>query len=177
MRDKLQLTFRDFDEARVSTAFGGALLKGHPRKARPISLKRPLHLVLRSTLATGDRSFLRRHREIQTLIHRAARQQGIRLYRLANSGNHLHLLILARTRRTYRAFIRTVSGLIARLALGTQKTRPARQRFWDHRPFTRIVAWGRDYRQASAYLLQNTLEAHGLIPYRERRQTKPPPNP
>lgn len=183
MPQSLQLAFRDFEDHR-RTAFGGSLLKGNPRHARPLSFKRPLHLVLRSTLATGERSFLRRAREVERIVRRSARRQNVRVYRLANSGNHLHLLVRPGSRHAYRAFIRSVTGLLARAMLGSRKRRPAREKFWDARPFSRVLAWGRDFRQAARYLLRNALEARGLIPYRERpaeraasRAANPPPRP
>ena len=42
-------------------------------------------------------------------------------------------------------------------------------KFWDARPFTRIVEWGRDFKNFGFYILQNTLEATGFMPYQPRR--------
>ena len=52
-----QLVFPGFEKL-MKADFGGDLLKGNAREQRPISNKRPMHLVMRSTLATGERSFL-----------------------------------------------------------------------------------------------------------------------
>ncbi|MBL7714035.1 MAG: transposase [Bdellovibrionales bacterium] len=196
-----QLSFLQFDPSKAR-AFGGSWLRGNPRDQRPISFKRPLHVVLRSSQARGPRSFLepKRAKRVRAIVERAAKIQGVKLYRYANSGNHMHLVVLARSRPAYQAFIRSISGLIARATLGAERGRakdskseqeksgkrarakpdnradanlnehPKPARFWDARPFTRIIEWGRDYRRVCAYLMQNTLEALGFVPYRPRNK-------
>ena len=151
--------------------FGGALLKGNPRECRPISAKRPIHLVMRSSLAKGELSFLRpkRAKIIETLVRRLARERGVRIYRYANSGNHLHLVLLPRSRTAFVSYIRAVSGLIARITLEVERGRALGVKFWDARPYTRIVEWGREFKAVCAYVLQNTLEATGFIAYQPRR--------
>lgn len=168
-----QLLFPSFERLKTRE-FGGDRVRGNPREARPISVKRPMHLVMRSSLASGERSFLRpaRARSVRTIIDRAALAHGVKVYRLANSGNHLHLIVLPDSRKSFQRFIRTISGLIARLTLGTERGRAKNLKFWDARPFTRILEWGRDYRRACAYLLRNTLEAHGFIPFAPRARRK-----
>lgn len=152
--------------------FGGNLnpAKGNPRDQRPLSLKRPLHLVLRSTLATGEMSFLRpvRSRRIEKLVRELGKRLDVRVYRFANSGNHLHLVVLPRSRKAFRAYTRAVTGLIARITLGVERGKGRKIKFWDARPYTRIIEWGREFRVVSQYVVQNTLEALGFIPYQPR---------
>ena len=151
--------------------FGGSLLlKGNPREARPISLKRPIHVVLKSSLAKGNRSFLNpaRARKIERLVHALAKQKGVRVYRFANSGNHLHLLVQIRSRESFQAYIRALTGIIARLTLAVERGRALGKKFWDARPYTRIVEWGKEFKTVSRYIVQNTLEALGFIPYQPR---------
>lgn len=164
-----QLLFTQFDRLKVKD-FGGSMLKGNPREARPISLRRPMHLVLRSSHAQGAQSFLKpaRARIIRDLVARAAKTKGVKVYRFANSGNHLHLIVLPSSRAAFHAFIRTVSGLIARVTLDVERGRAQGKQFWDARPFTRILEWGRDYLHTCRYLAQNTLEALGFIPFQDR---------
>jgi len=163
--------------------FGGSLLKGNARDARPLSLKRPIHLVLKSSMAKRERSFLHpiRAKRIRETVTRLARLKRIRVYRYANSGNHLHLVIRTRSRKTYLDFIRSLSGILARLTLAKERglaqqsrnsAESPRLKFWDSRPFTRILEWGREYQNVSAYVLQNKLEALGFIPYQKRPQSR-----
>ncbi len=44
------------------------------------------------------------------------------------------------------------------------------QAFWEYRPFSRLLHWGKDYKTAISYLLQNTLEALGFTPYTPRKE-------
>jgi REP element-mobilizing transposase RayT len=169
MRASQQFIFSGFEKLKAKD-FGGALIKGNPREARPVSTKRPMHLVMRSTFTRGERSFLRpaRAKQIKELVQRTSQRHGVKVYRFANSGNHLHMIVLPRSRNGFNAFIRAISGLIARLTLGVERGRAKGLKFWDARPFTRILEWGKDYTNACRYLLQNTLEALGFAPYLPR---------
>jgi hypothetical protein len=60
--------------------------------------------------------------------------------------------------------------LIARLILKAEKGASKSIQFWDKRPFTRILEWGKDFNVISSYLLQNILEALGFIPYKPRKK-------
>lgn len=175
VRSPKQAYLIGFDGLGAKT-FGGSTIKGNPRDARPISTKNPMHLVMRSSHATGTRSFLKgaRVRQIETLVYRLGKQTGVRVYRYANSGNHLHLVVLPRSRRAFHAYLRAISGLIARITLGAERGSAADVQFWDARPFTRILQWGKDFQNACRYVLQNTLEAIGFLPYQPRK-SKPPP--
>lgn len=42
------------------------------------------------------------------------------------------------------------------------------QRFWQFRPFSRVLHWGNDFKMCCNYLKQNILEAMGFIPYQNR---------
>lgn len=151
--------------------FGGSLLKGNPRESRPISIKRPLHLVMRSSLARNELTFLapKRAKRIENAIRRQATLQGVKIFRYANSGNHLHLIILPRSRIAFRAFIRGITGVIARITLRVERGNAVRKKFWDARPFTRLIEWGREFKTVSNYVVQNTLEAIGFMPYQPRQ--------
>jgi hypothetical protein len=158
-------------------SFGGSLIKGNAREARPISVKRPMHLVMRSTRAKGEHSLLARRMRIERAIRKVGKLTGVKVYRYANSGNHLHLVILPRSRPAYHAFIRAISGIVARIALGVERGRPGAhdtRGFWDALPFTKIIEWGRQFANAHWYVLQNKLEAEGFTDYRPRKR-KPPP--
>lgn len=103
--------------------FGGSLLKGNPKEQRPLSTKKPLHLVLKSNWAFGDKSMLSRQnvKNVDSIIRKQAKACEIRLYHLVNVGNHLHIVVKIEDRKLYRNFIRSVSGLIARQFLQKQR--------------------------------------------------------
>jgi REP element-mobilizing transposase RayT len=157
-------------EGKIPKYFGGAYLKNSNAKTkRPVTTKRSMHLVLRALVAKGVLSLLRKEKKIKEIIYKQARVHGVKVYRLANGGNHLHLIILPRSREAFHAFIRSISGLIAREILRAERGCPKNLRFWDKRPFTRIMEWGREYKAVLNYLEQNVLEAYGFIPYQERK--------
>lgn len=94
----------------------------------------------------------------------------MRIYKYANVGNHLHLLIKIRTRRAWAAFIRELSGRIAHVAQGLGGRMKGVDKFWKFRPYTRIVrGWREAFRIAKDYVQLNFLEAEGYI---QRSETK-----
>ncbi len=170
---------------------GGALLAGKRKSLRPLTSKDSIHFVLRSAWATKQNSFLtpRNRREINFLIDHFAKKFGVRVYERAINSNHIHLLLKITNRTLYRAFIRALSGKIASHVMNYQSFETFKrfkiqneggdgslnlqkahkeQAFWEYRPFSRIVNWGRDYKNCLAYLKKNLLEALGFIPYTER---------
>ncbi len=173
MNNARQLSFSRFKDLNLKE-FGGALLKkSNPKGRRPLCLKRPIHLVMRSTMATRELSFLRpvRAKRIELILRKQAQRFGVKIYQYANSGNNLHLVVKTHRREAFRAFIRSISGIIARVATGIERGALLGKKFWDARPFTRIIEWGRDYKNACDYVLQNALEALGLIPFRPRKKS------
>ena len=158
-----------------TSAHGGELARGKRKTARPIDTKQALHLVLRSSKARGSLSMLHPDHcnAIQNLVSELCERWGIRLYRFANVGNHLHLLVRAHSRRAWRGFLRELTGGVAMLVTGARKGRalarspngdgPDQVRgFWDHLAFTRIVKFGRDFRGVGLYLIGNIFEAMGV---------------
>lgn len=137
-----------------------------------------MHIVLRSTKAKGEQSFLqyKNSKRIRGIIERQARETHIQLLEFANVGNHIHLLIKIRAgnhtqaRTQINKLLRSITGLISRHILKVERgcKRLSYGRFWDHRPFTRIVVSFSGYKIASDYVIQNTLEALGIIPYQQR---------
>lgn len=168
-------------EFKKQLSFGGSLLKNsHAKVPRPLSSKQALHIVLRSDFAQQARSMLKHERVIQNTLLKLGRRHGVKVYRVSNAGNHLHLLVRFTKRRELQNFLRGSTGLIARKVMQTERG-PARlasksqrgigsadspsnkKRFWSQRPFTRIVSWGRDFDGTLNYLKLNSLEAFGFI--------------
>jgi REP element-mobilizing transposase RayT len=157
--------------------FGGRYLKNYnPKCERPIDSKKALHLVLKSSHATGERSFnSKTHKKtVWRIINDHADKFGIKIHEYANGGNHLHILLRAKNREDYAAFIRTITGLIARCIGNSQRGRRLKKKFWDARPFSRVVSYARqEFNAAKTYLLRNTLEAIGWIKYISRNSRMP----
>jgi len=157
--------------------FGGRYLKSYnPKSKRPMDSNKALHLVLKSSQAVGDKSFHSEKYEakIWDIIRHHAEKTGIKIYEYANGGNHLHLLLRAKHRDDYTAFIRIITGLIARLVGKSERGKPLKKQFWDARPFSRIVSFARqEFNAIKTYLLRNTLEAIGWMKYISRDSRLP----
>lgn len=176
--------------------FGGSLLHGKRRGRRPLSTKEPIHLVMRSSWAKGPNAFTqpRNKKVIEALCRTLAKKYGVRIYQRAIVSNHLHFVLRIHNRDTYKSFVRVLTGKIASHIMrgnsfsdflghvegeGFSKSRAKLeiqgkgQRFWQFRPFSRVMTWGRDFRVACRYVIQNTLEAFGFIPYRSRLSLYP----
>ncbi len=146
----------------ISSSFGGEQQKGHRKTYRPLDPKSTIHLVLKSSRAKGMWSLLhRRHKtRIQDLLEKLAKENGIKIYRYANVGNHLHLLLKIHSRRGFQKFLRVFTGRVALLITQARKGNP-QGKFWDAIAFTRIVQWGKDFTRITRYFFKNEIESFG----------------
>ncbi|WP_410965191.1 hypothetical protein, partial [Salmonella sp. SAL4435] len=68
---------------------------------------------------------------------------AVKIVNFANVGNHLHLQIKLTNRFTYKPFIRAVTSAIAMKVSGRSRWNKgdevAGKKFWDLRPFTRVI--------------------------------------
>jgi REP element-mobilizing transposase RayT len=150
---------------------GGEVRQGRRKLARPMSTRRPLHVVLRSTRAQGAWSLRRSEARLREAMKALARRTSVRVYDYANVSNHLHLLVRAKHRSAFQAFLRAFAGIAARLVTGARRGRPV-GRFWDLLAYSRILTWGRQFRRVQEYIVQNELEALGVIPYQPRSKRR-----
>jgi len=138
--------------------FGGSLLSGKRKSARPLSTKKPIHLILK---CTGKSVFNPSNRKLENLIRNQANKYGIKVYEVALNWSHVHLLIRLPSREAYLAFIRTITALIVGFISKTKGMNL--KSIFDLRPYTKILSWGRQFQRVVEYLELNTLEALGLI--------------
>ena len=163
MRGNSQLNLPGFSLNKKKQFGGFTEGKGNPKRARPFDKKQAIHCVIKSSRAVGAHSFIFFERKILRLVSRQAKAFGVRVYNAANGGNHIHLLLKAHTRRQFLSFLRAVTGLLARMVLGAERGHASKvDKFFDARPFTRIVAFGRDFLGVKSYLFLNCLERIGL---------------
>ena len=94
----------------VRTEHGGAVRRGRRKLERPVSVRRPMHVVLSSHRARGAWSLRRHAPAVQGALRAMAQRFGIRVYDFANVGSHLHLLVRARRRESFQAFLRRLRG-------------------------------------------------------------------
>ena len=161
--------------------FGGSLLLGKRKSKRPLSTKSPIHLILKSE---SGKFFNPRNESLDQLIRYQAKKFNIKIYDLAQNWSHIHLLIRLHSREDYVKFIRALTSIMAariRRHLGesghrnesnltSRSAHMDTEKIFTLRPFTRVVSWGRDFRNALRYHRINILEAFGKI--RRAKKTK-----
>jgi REP element-mobilizing transposase RayT len=106
-------------------SYGGDLLRTRIGRAhgRPIDTHNSMHLVLRSTKATGDWSFWRGENKvkIQRIVTKFSLKYGVKVFSMANVGNHIHFHIKLSNRYTYKPFIRALTSAIAMAVTGASR--------------------------------------------------------
>lgn len=171
----------DFISRPNPLAYGGSLrTKRRGRKARPLSFKHPIHLVLKAnkkSIHSGLRSYKKFQLIIQ-LLGKYSRHFSVRIEQFTIQNDHIHLIVRASNRSDYKNFFRVWSGQIAqkfqnlgliRRVTDTSGVAKEWMKLWLHRPFTRIVAGRRARRIVRDYIQLNEKEARGEIPYRKER--------
>ena len=138
------------------------------QSGRPLDTRNTMHLVLKSSKATQEWSLRKPKNQkiIREIISKFSLKYGIRILSLANVGNHLHFHLKLGHRYAYVKWIRAVTSAIAMKITGMNrwnggKNKP-HERFWDHRPFTRVIFGLRGWLTIKDYILINQLEGSGI---------------
>ncbi len=137
--------------------------KNPQKRARPLSTKDSMHLVLRSTKAQGKLSFSRHTKDIEKILKTFADKYHIKILSCANAGNHLHLHLKLFKRQTYNKFIRAITAAIMMKVTGfcRDRPKPLHYQFWDQRPFTRVIQSFRAFKNIVDYIQINVFESIG----------------
>ena len=125
-----------------------------------------MHLVLRSSKAKGEWSFRtpKNRKLLVRLVSKFSARYGVRVQSCANVGNHLHFQIQLTNRHSYRPFIRALTGSIAMAITGVSRwsKKTWSGRFWDYRPFTRVVVGFQALLRLKDYIAINRWEGRGF---------------
>ena len=151
------------------SSYGGELLKTRKGRSsgRPLDTKNTMHLVLRSSKAVGKWSlkFGQNPLKIREIIKFFSSKYGIKIISLAIVGNHIHLQIKLSNRFTYPPFIRAITSAIAMAVTGASRwnklKKEAKDKFWDYRPFSRVLQSYRAFLNLRDYIEINKLEGFG----------------
>jgi REP element-mobilizing transposase RayT len=137
--------------------FGGSLQLGKRKSQRPLSIKKPVHLVFRTEEKRHKILFSPKDKYILKLIRDSAGRYQIRIYNFALNWNHLHFVILVPSREAYKNFVRFLTSQI--VAHFSKKHGKKLKGLFSLRPFTRIVSWGQDFRRVCNYVAANIYES------------------
>ena len=95
------------------------------------------------------------------MIYVYAARFKVHVYRAANVGDHLHLLVKSSDRKALADYLRVLAGRIAVTVSGAQKGVKRIGKFWDHLCWSRLVKWGREFHVVQRYVFANELEFLG----------------
>ena len=156
----------NFKSLKKQRATHGGSLKNPQKHKRPLGFRTRNHFVLRSSKAKGAWSFRRHKFEIAQILKKFARKHHIGLISYANVGNHIHLQLELSDRRNYRRFIRAICSAIATRVTGFSRwnNSPEGFRFWDARPFSRVLSSWREVQILDRYIVKNIWQALGAGP-------------
>jgi REP element-mobilizing transposase RayT len=151
-------------------AYGGSLRNTRKGRqgARALTTSGTIHLVLRSTKAKGSWSFtLAKNKNlIRATLKKYAQRNFIKIISVANVGNHLHIHLKLTHQHYYKSFIRSIAGVIAlkimKAGPNAAKVKCHKDRFWDYRPFTRIITSFRHFVNTQDYIAINQFEGIGI---------------
>jgi hypothetical protein len=150
-------------------AYGGDLRKKSKNRGhRPLVFRSgSVHICLRSTKAVGNHSFrcssLRK--KVDVFVRSFSARKGVHILSIANVGNHIHLHVKLTNTTLYRAWIRGLSSGLAMLSMGLEgfkKLKEEGKRFWDQRPYSRVVQSFQHFLNTKAYIEINNLESMGM---------------
>ena len=144
--------------------FGGSLLTGVRKNTRVLSTKKPIHAILKSS---GSKFFNPGNISLEALIYSHAFKYKIKIHRVSLNWSHIHMIFMIPSREAYNAFIRTLTAAVVRAI--SKYVGESLKGLFDLRPYTRILEWGRDYKNVMNYHDLNDLEARGYI----KRPKKP----
>lgn len=157
---------------KFAKGFGGELLTGKRKEKRPLSDKKPMHLILRSDTV---KVFKPTNKQLRNFIYKIADKYGIKIYELALNHNHIHFVMKLKNKARYNSFIRELTSKIAltvrrffKYISASQSKQNAEdssdlKSILSHRPFSRILDWGRDFQNCIGYVLLNIDESLGYI--------------
>ena len=163
MKQQLQLLKKEKSD------FGGELMKKRKNRLghRQLATRSSMHLVLRSTLAKGQYSFSRpqNRQMVQDEVYKFAKRNHVKILSLAIVGNHIHFHLQLGVLRLYKSFIRGLTASLALKISGASKNRSLKdifdRKFWDYRPFTRVVSSFRAWLNLRDYVRINQWEGYG----------------
>lgn len=167
------------------TEYGGSWAINKRRAKRPLNINQSHHITMKSHFAVGPRSLFKHKKTILKLIQKNRTRFRIKVTEYAIQGNHLHLLVKAKSRSELQNFFRVIAGHTAQKILSEYPLNPERggalknkgckknqRKFWSYLLYSRIVSWGRDYKNVMGYIQKNTLELLQIIAYQPRSSSR-----
>lgn len=157
-----------FNEKAMMACGGELRKKAKHRGARTLVTRvGSMHISLRSTEAKGRHSFLHKQnrQRVSRFVTSFSKKKGVKILSFANVGNHLHLHVKLHSRHLYKEWIRGLSSGLAMISFGLKGLKQLRangKKFWDYRPFSRVIQSLRHFLNTKDYIQINILEGQGM---------------
>ena len=145
----------------VPTEFGGSLLIGKRKTKRTLTTKKAIHLIIKGDVSVSG-SLVKKKNWINKEIERLSEKFNIKVYDHGTCRNHIHFTIKISLVENYKKFIKALTGRLVQVL---------KIKFLL-RPYTKILEWGRHFKRAMGYVLQNKEEALGIRPYKRRARKR-----
>lgn len=143
----------------IAMEFGGSLQIGRRKSKRTLTTKKPIHMTIKGDPKNSG-PLMKHEKVINQEIKRWASKFAIRVYDFGIEKNHIHFAMKISSRENYNKFIRALTSRIAQLLKFK----------FTLRPFTKILEWGKQFKNVLKYTIQNKEEALGIRPYKIRDQ-------
>ena len=152
-----------------SKEFGGELRAKRRKIKRPLDPKKPAHFVLR--LKQNLPSFFSPRRLIaKNGFLDLAAKYNIKVYHLVFNHSHCHACLLIPAQKGYVDFVRELTSWLT--AYFSKVANAQLKRIFLHRPYTRIVEWGRSFKILMKYFEKNEQESGVSQPKSPKTQAK-----
>ena len=131
-----------------------------------------MHITFKRSHSYRRLSLVAKQTAIVLLVKALAKKHGVKVYELSVNRDHIHFLLLSPAKKLFQKFLRECSSKIVGLMTGAKKGQGLLARFWQCRPWSRLVEWGRALSAVKDYILRNQLETAGVVHYDRRITTK-----
>lgn len=182
-----QIRLGFFKPSKPRQEHGGSLAVQKRRARRVLRIKQTHHITLKSHHAIGARSLFRHKKVILGIMRKNALKFQVKVYEYAIQGNHIHLLLKSQNREGMQNFFRVFAGHVAQTILREcplplsaggaphqgKGCRKNQRKFWSFLLYSRVVSWGRDFKNVVGYIQRNTLELLHLVDYKPRIKIRP----
>ncbi len=140
----------------MKNEFGGIRLYNKRKAIRPLEFNKPIHLVLRLNERIPA-FFNPKDKKLKILILHTAAKYNVQMYHLVLNHTHVHTVIKMKDRGSYVGFIREITSKLT--LYFSNQIGIKLKRIFDHRPWSRIVNWGKGFQILCEYMSKNERES------------------
>lgn len=146
---------------------GGQLQLNKRKSRRPLAKNKPVHLILKSQAVLQIGGFKTQEKILNSILFKYSQTYHIKIYEKAICSNHIHICLQSQNPDSLKNFLRTITGQIA-FQIKQKFPKFKDKKFWESRPYTKVIGWGQQLDNVLNYIEKNRLEAADWIQYERR---------